>query len=147
MLAKALRDGNRLGKEHLLVFAEELIGGGQQFGSARSNQPRRQHHHVLVAGVGAGQRPLEGEGVLGVTHRHHHASGFDLEHIAAHRVLVFQLEVLLHLHFGSGSPAPVVVLRNSEDDEEGGCEENAADGGHRFSEQVHDRRGQQHHED
>ncbi len=67
--------------------------------------------------------------------------------LAADRVLVLQLEVILHLPCGQGMLAQVLALGDGEDDEEGGGKYNAAHRRDRLGEQVDDRSGQQHQED
>ncbi len=50
------------------------------------------------------------ERIGGVAHRHHDAAGPDGHRLAADRVLVLQLEVILHLPRGQGVLAQVLAL-------------------------------------
>jgi hypothetical protein len=107
-LAEALGNGDSLGKDHLLVFAEALFLGAEILRSAHAHHAHADDHHVLLFGAGAGERPLEREGVGGVAHGDHDAAGADGRRLAADGVLVLQLEVVLHLPRGDGMLAQVL---------------------------------------
>ena len=49
-LAKALGDGDGLGEEHLLVFAEALLIGGQELRAAGAHDAHAEHDDVVVVG-------------------------------------------------------------------------------------------------
>jgi len=46
-------------------------------GAAHTHDAHADHHHVLLVGVGAGQGPLQRQGIFGVVHGHHHAARAD----------------------------------------------------------------------
>lgn len=62
MFAEAFRDGYGFGKEHLLVFAEELLGGVDVLRSTHPHHAGGEDDEVLLVGVGMGEGPLEREG-------------------------------------------------------------------------------------
>src|SRR3981081_1580887 len=62
VLSEALGDGDGLGKEHLLVFAEQLLGGFDVLRTTGSHHPGSEHNDVLRVRVGVGESPLESEG-------------------------------------------------------------------------------------
>jgi hypothetical protein len=107
-LPKALGHRDGLGKEHLLVFAKALLLGAQVFGTPDAHHAHADDHHVPVIGVGSPQNPLQRQRVGHVAHGHHDAAGADLRRLAAHRVLVLELEVVLHLPGGQGMLAQVL---------------------------------------
>ena len=66
-------------------------------GSAGTHHAGRQHHDILLVGAGSRQRPLQSVGVIRIAHRNQHAAGAHLQRLAPDRVLLFELEMLLHL--------------------------------------------------
>ena len=147
VFAEALGDGDGLGEEHLLVFAEELFGGFDVLGTAGAHHAGGQDDEVLLVGVGVGESPFEGEGSGGVAHGDDDGARADLEGFAADGVLVLELEVLAHLEGGEVVAAFVVAFGEGEDDEEDGGEDDTADGGDGLGEEVDEGGGEEDEED
>ena len=62
VFAKAFCDGDGLGKEHLLVLAEELFGGVDVLGASDAHHASGEDDEVLIFGIGVGEGPFEREG-------------------------------------------------------------------------------------
>ena len=92
--------------------------GSKVLGSAGADHAGGEGDHVLLVGVGTGERPFEGEGPIGVIDGDEHATAFDLQAFAADVALVLELEVLFHLPGGKLLALGVQVFRDGEDGEE-----------------------------
>ena len=112
------------------MLTKTLLLGAQVFGAAHAHHAHTEDDDVAVLGFGAGQHPLQRDGVGGIMHGDHDGAGPDGDRFAADGVLMLQLKVVSHLACRQGMLAQVLLFRDGEDDEEAGSKDNAADGGH-----------------
>jgi len=77
------------------MLAEDLVV--DVLGTAGAHHSSRQHNDVLLIGTGASQRPLQRVRIYRVAHGNQHAAGPYLELFQPNRILLLELEVLLHL--------------------------------------------------
>ena len=82
------------------MLAEALVHGGQILRPAHAHHAYVQDHYILFFGAGVSQGPLQCEGIGGVAHGYHDAAGTDGRRLPVDRILVFQLELILHLPRG-----------------------------------------------
>ena len=97
--AEAFRDRYRFGEQGLLEVAEYLFHGEVVFGAARASKPAREHHHVVLDGIHAIQRPAQLIERVVIAHRHQRVARADADGIARNGFLMLELEMLLHLLF------------------------------------------------
>src|SRR5580704_15621231 len=145
MLAETLGNRDGLSKEHLLVLAEELFV--EILGPACAHHARGEHNDVLLVGIGARERPLEGERIRIVAHGNENAVGLDLQRGPADSLRLLKLKVLLHLLDRYKLLLLISVLRNGEDDKEGRSKGDTALRGNTLGKQIDNRCRKQDQED
>ena len=128
------------------MLAEALLLGAQVLRSAHAHHAHADHNHIAFVGVVARERPLQRERIVGIAHGDHDAARAQGRRLAAHRVLVLELEVIFHLPRSELVQAKIAALGDGKDDEECGCERNSALSGDGLGEQVHRGCSQQHKE-
>jgi len=112
------------------MFAEALLYGAEILWSTHAHHAHIDNHHVLIFSAGVRERPLERKRVSGVVHGYHDATGRIAADSRLNRVLVLQLEEILHLVCSQGMFAQVSALGDRKDNEEGRSKDNAAHRGY-----------------
>src|SRR5689334_19035845 len=143
MFPETFSDAYGLGKEFLLVIAEDLLSREIKFSTACAGEPSSQHHHVCLFGVGVLQHPPKLRERVDVTHSDQNSSRFDTHSFTFNRVLMQQLEMLAHRDLRVRELPGVGPFRDCEDDKEGSRKDDPCNRRYALSEEIYDGGGQQ----